>query len=170
MDTLSPYVIPLSGLQVGVHEFDFQVDSNFFKAFEASPIQNGQIDVHIVSDKRHDLMSVVFDLFGTVETTCDRCLGNFNLAIDDVSDLIFKYGSEESVDPNVVNIPKGSKTLNIAKYIYEFIVLAIPMIKTHDLVEEACDDKMLNYLSGEEQEDKPAENPIWGALKDFKEN
>lgn len=173
MDALPQFSIPFSGLGDGVHEFDFQVDTKFFAAFESSPIENADIKNHLIFDKRADMMVLTFENKGTIHTTCDRCLEVFDLPIDDTQSLIFKFSEGVSEDPDVVHLSKGTKTLNVAKYIYEFIILAIPMIKTHDLADEDCDEEMLNYLDPietDEDKDDDAENPIWGALKDFKSN
>lgn len=172
MDALPQFSIPFSGLGDGVHEFDFQVDTNFFAAFEASPIQIADLKNHLIFDKRSDMMVLTFQNKGTIHTTCDRCLDEFNLPIDDAQSLIFKFSEEESDDPDVVNLPKGIKSLNVAKYIYEFIILAIPLIKTHDLADEDCNEEMLDFLDPIDDDDQAdeSENPIWGALKKFKSN
>ena len=174
MGTLPQFILPFSGLGDGVHEFDFQVDASFFAEFEASPIAEGDVKVHVIFDKRPDLMVIQFNLAGTVHAICDRCLEPFSLPIEDDSSLIFKFAEGESDDPDVVHIPKGTKSLHLAKHIYEFIVLAMPMIKTHELAGEECDPEMLKYLEEpvdtEEDDDDAGENPIWGALKDFKTN
>ena len=172
MDALLEFSIPFFGLGDGVHEFDFQIDNDFFAAFEASPIQTGQIHSHTTLDKRPDMMVLTFENKGTVRTSCDRCLEDFDLPIENTDSLIVKFSDEPSDDPDVVHLPKGTKSINVAEYIYEFIVLAIPMIKTHDLADEDCDEEMLNYLDiqEEEAEDNEPENPIWGALKNFNKN
>jgi uncharacterized metal-binding protein YceD (DUF177 family) len=172
MDALPQFSIPFSGLGDGVHEFDFQVDTSFFTAFEASPIKTAAIKNHLIFDKRSDMMVLTFENKGTINTTCDRCLEEFDLPIDDTQSLIFKFSDDVSDNPDVVHLEKGTKTLNVAEYIYEFIILAIPMIKTHDLADEDCDEEMLDYLDPIEDEntnDEP-ENPIWGALKNFNKN
>lgn len=172
MDALPQFSIPFSGLGDGVHEFDFQVDTSFFVAFEASPIKNADIKNHLIFDKRSDMMVLTFENKGTMHTTCDRCLEEFDLPINDAQSLIFKFSDEVSDNPDVVHLEKGIKTLNVAEYIYEFIILAIPMIKTHDLANKDCNKEMLDYLNpikDDDKEDEP-ENPIWGALKDFKSN
>lgn len=174
MDALPQFSIPFSGLADGVHEFDFQVDKKFFAAFEASPIKDATFTNHLIFDKRADMMVLTFENKGATNVTCDRCLEEFDLPIDDAQSLIFKFSEDLiSNDPDVVHLPPGTKTLNVAEYIYEFIILAIPMIKTHDLADEDCDEEMLNYLDSiEEEEDKKdePENPIWGTLKNFKSN
>ena len=174
MDALPQFIVPFSGLGDGVHEFDFQIDKSFFAVFEASPIAEGAVNLHLIFDKRSDMMLLTFEIFGTVHTICDRCLEAFNLPIDDNQSLIFKFSEEESNDPEIVNLPQGTKSMNVAEYIYEFIILAIPMIKVHDLADEDCDEEMLNYLEepiddGDEEAEK-TENPIWGALKNIKLN
>ncbi|RQH21125.1 hypothetical protein D5R40_31635 [Okeania hirsuta] len=55
--------------------------------------------------------------------------------------------------------------MDVSKYVYEFICLAIPMIKTYDCQaedERPCDDKMLGYLETQNEEEQQ-DNPIWDA-------
>ena len=174
MDALPEFSIPFSGFGDGVHEFDFQVDRTFFATFEDSPIEEGEFTNHLIFEKSPGMLVLTFTNKGSIQTTCDRCLEEFTLSIDDTQSLIFKFSEEESDDPDVVHLPIGTKTLNVAEYIYEFIVLAIPMIKTHDLADEDCDEEMLSFLDAPiddepDAEDEP-ENSIWGTLKNFNKN
>lgn len=169
MDALVQFNIPVSGLGDGVHSFDFQIDSSFFEHFEKSPIQEGQFTVKAYFDKRPDLYVLSFDISGSFKTTCDRCLEDLNLPIKSSESLMVKFDETEHEEADIVYIIQGAKNFNIAKYIYEFILLAIPMIKTHELADLDCDEEMTKFLEIEETEEPDAsENSIWAALKDFK--
>ncbi len=171
MDALAQFNIPVSGLGDGVHSFDFQIDNSFFKHFESSPVKEGQFDVKVLFDKRPDLYVLNFDLKGNITTTCDRCLDEFNLPVNSVQDLMVKFDETEHEEADIVYIIRGSKHFNVAKYIYEFMLLAIPIIKTHDLAGENCNEDMTKYLeNGAEESIEKTENPVWDALKDFKNN
>lgn len=169
MDALDHFSIPVSGLYNGLHEFDFKIDADFFKRFEDSPIQDGNVDVHLLFDKRHDLFSMTFEIDGTVQETCDRCLETFSLPINDTQNLLVKFDEKEWEDAEVVYVLKGIQKLNVAKYIYEFINLAVPIVKTHDNAGEPCDPDMLKYLTKEEDiaDEDISSNPLRDALKGF---
>lgn len=176
MDALIPFSIPIKGLRPGVHQFEFSIDGNFFRHFEHSPVNDGQVLMHMNLDKRPNLYILEFDFKGTVKTECDRCLAEIDLPVADQQRLMVKYSTEEEPeDAEVVFIHPETQQLNVAIYIYEFICLSIPMIRVYDCANDpnrVCNQEMLKYLQSEEG-DQPAEeqsdNPIWDVLKDLKD-
>ncbi|HFA51889.1 MAG TPA: DUF177 domain-containing protein [Bacteroidetes bacterium] len=166
MEITDHFKIPVSGLGNGLHGYDFSIEDDFFQAFESSPIRKGTVAVHLDFDKREDLYVMDFSMEGTVNAACDRCLDHFGLPIENRQRLLVKFDEKEWEDADVIHILKGTPSLNVAKYIYEFIVLAVPLGKTHDDAGESCNPDMLKYLDSEEG-DKPAPNPFKDALKDL---
>jgi uncharacterized metal-binding protein YceD (DUF177 family) len=169
MNVLDQFSIPVSGLRNGLHGYDFSIGKDFFQAFEESPIKDGSVAVHLDFDKSEDMYVMVFSFEGKVEVTCDRCLDPFALPIEDQQSLMVKFDEEPWEDAEVVFILKGTPSLNVARYIYEFINLAVPMIKTHDDAGDDCNPDMLKYLEQAEEEkaDEPIPNPFRDALKDL---
>ena len=113
---------------------------------------------------------LLFTFNGKVEVTCDRCLDPFHLPVEDRQSLMVKFDEEPWEDADVVFIVKGTQQLNVAKYIYEFINLAVPITKTHDDAGDDCNPEMLKYLnegSDETSDSEPTSNPFRDALKDF---
>ena len=169
MNVLDQFSIPVMGLRNGLHEYNFQIEKDFFDAFEASFIKDGQVQVHFSIDKREDMYVLLFSLNGKVEVTCDRCLDLFELPIESSENLLVKFDEKEWEDADVVYIIKGTLELNVAKYIYEFIHLAVPMTKTHDDAGGDCNPEMLKYLDGDDKEEETPSvtNPFEDALKGF---
>ena len=175
MDALVEYLIPISGLKIGLHVFDFQVNSDFFANFPDTLIKKGSFKVRLEFDKRLDLYEMNFSYEGTTQTACDRCLAAVNFPIKGNNRLIVKFAEDFYEDVDVIYIPIKTETLNVAKYIYEYISLAIPYVKTFDCeLEEQrpCDTEMLNFLEKEKQSEKSTEspNPVWDQLKNIKFN
>ncbi len=164
MDALDHFSIPVSGLGDGLHEYQFVIESDFFQLFEGSPIQEAEVDVYLDFEKRPDMYIMNFDICGTVVTTCDRCLEEFGLPVEDYQTLLVKFDEAESEDAEIIYILRGTQKLNVAKFIYEFINLAVPMAKTHDDAGEKCNPEMLKFLTNLEEE-KKSSNPVWDALK-----
>lgn len=167
MNVLDQFSIPVSGLRNGLHGYDFKIKDDFFESFEASPVQIGNIDVHLDFDKREDMYVLLFSLSGQVETVCDRCLDPFDLPIEEKQSLMVKFAEEPWEDADVIFIAQGTPVLNVAKYIYEFVVLAVPMTKSHDDAGEDCNPEMLKYLESKEAEEPtaPSSNPFKDAFK-----
>jgi len=167
MNVLNEFSIPLLGLKDGAHEFNFQIDEHFFKLFEASPIQKGQIAVKMELDKRPDNIVLDFHFDGSVQTECDRCLEPFDFPIGHQAQLLVKMGETEKEEADIIYLLTDTPELNVAKYIYELISLSLPISKFHDHADMDCDPEMLKYLE-KEQNDAPEEKKsIWDALKNF---
>lgn len=168
MEVLDHFTIPVEGLSNGLHEFKFSIGNDFFQCFEESPIAHGQLEVYLQFGKEHSMYELTFEIKGTIVTTCDRCLEEFNFPIETHQYLLVKFDEEEWEDADVVYIAPGTPQLNVARYIYEFINLAVPIVKTHDQVGERCDPEMLKFIDSKEADgEQPASNPVWDALRDF---
>ncbi len=173
MKRLVEFTLPIQGLKNGVHEYDFHIERTFFAEFEASPVSEGEVDVHMTLDRHSDMLVFDFELSGTVRTECDRCLAEIDLPIESETQLVVKFSEEkEDLDDELVFIHPETSELNVAEYIYEYIVLAMPIIRSVEGCEEEenppCDFGMLARIST--AENQPRENPFLDALGGFKEN
>lgn len=166
MPNLKEFSIPIKGLKQEHYEFDFQLNSSFFSNFEESPVNESDISVYLELDKRTGIMELFFDIYGTVKTDCDRCLAPINLPIECQEHLVVKYSETEQEDTDeVIYIHPESSELNVARFIYEYICLAVPFTKVYDCEndeEPPCDFEMLKRIDGEsnltpnaEKEDEP---------------
>src|SRR5690606_39645092 len=84
-------------------------------------------------------------------TACDRCLIHIELPIETEYRLIVKYGEGNDDDVDVVYIPNGLTTLDVSQYVYEYIVLSLPLVKQYDCEYEQpspCNVEVLERLEG----------------------
>ena len=176
MDPLIQYSLPVKGLRPGTHQFDFQIDVAFFRQFENSPVSDGNIALTLQFDKRPNLYVLYFSFSGTLKTECDRCLAWIDLPVADEQRLLIKFSTEADQEPeeaDVDYIDPETQHLNVAKYIYDYVILAMPISKVYDCENDespACNQEMLQYLEiGAEDAAPEAEaeaiNPIWEELK-----
>jgi uncharacterized metal-binding protein YceD (DUF177 family) len=182
MDPLINFSIPLRGLHEGIHQFDFQIDRAFFDAFENAPIGESQIQLNVELNKRPGLLTIHFDFEGTVDTECDRCLAPISLPIEGEQQLIAKISEvvenevvQDEDDPDVIFIHPELPKLNLAPFVYEYLCLALPMIKIYDCDSDSprpCNDEMLDRLGAAEDltEEEPTTNPVWDELKKLGNN
>lgn len=174
MNVLDHFSVPYKGLGSGVHHLEFFVESDFFKEFEDSHIDNGSFVVKVELDKRHDHSILLFDIQGKTKTSCDRCLASIHLPLQGNFELHVKYGEKENSNDEIMFIHPETSVLNLAQITYEFILLSMPMIKTYDCEKEEnppCNFKVLNALNIEESSSLNEKSSIWDTLKDidFKE-
>ena len=170
MDTFVAYSLPIQGLKTGVHQFKFEIDSAFFAKFEDSPVQDGNIAAVVDLDKRPDMMLFNFQLEGFVKAECDRCTAMIDLPIEDERSLIVKFGEAdmETEDEEVVILQRDAPDFNVAPYLYEFVVLALPITNTYDCEndpEPPCNFEVLKHLKAEPEEGQSSS--VWDSLRNL---
>lgn len=169
MDTFVAYSLPIQGLKIGVHHFKFEVDSAFFAQFEDSPVQDGKVLFELELDKRPDMMLFDFTLEGFVKAECDRCTAEIDLQLEDERQLIVKFTEDEiEQEDEVVFIPRDASAFNVAPFLYEFVVLALPIRNTYDCENDPnprCNFEVLKHLKSENEAGDT--NSIWDSLRDL---
>ncbi len=173
MSALNSFIIPLKGLKDGIHEFDFEVADWFFEEFPESPIKKGTFDVKLFFDKRPDMLVLTFDFKGRVHTDCDRCLAAIKLPVQGNQQLLFKYAGQEGEEGEVIYITRHTSLLNVARFLYEYICLALPLIKAYNCEEDPeqhCNEEMLNILDNKTGAlpSKNESESVWDELKKLK--
>jgi len=181
---LRNFNIDIYKLKNGIHHYEFDVDQEFFDFFNFDLINSGKGKAILILDKTETFIDVTFKFEGTIGLVCDRSLETFDYEVNNEHKIMFKYGDhDEEISDEIMVIDRNTQRLNVAQYIYEFIVLAVPMKKLHPrFVEEMEEDEeiaeadtILIYSSAEKEEEKeePGEediDPRWKLLKQFKEN
>lgn len=176
MKSLKQYSIPFTGLKIGQHQFNFEVDGSFFDEFEYSLVKNGALRVALILEKQETLMVLDFHIIGTIQLNCDRCLADFSYQIDTKDKLIAKFSESEDLEESeeVLVLSKNDIEIDTSGFIYEMINLAAPYI---NLCEDpgnltSCDQEMLLKLAelSQEQENNEINDPRWDALKNIKKN
>jgi uncharacterized metal-binding protein YceD (DUF177 family) len=170
MNSLAQFIIPVTGLKPGSHQFDFEIDDSFFEHFEYSEIQKGKINLHLVIEKEDNILVLLFNFNGHVGIPCDRCYEPFDLTLEGKERLILKFGSdyhEESEEIQVV--PIGENHFDISPFIYEYIHLSLPVRRIHpddESGESICDPEIIHRL--EDFPSSPGPDPRWEALTALK--
>jgi uncharacterized metal-binding protein YceD (DUF177 family) len=169
MEHFPEFSIPVKGLSDGEYQYAYQLDSSFFAKFEDAPLTDANLKVDLQLDKRSSMMLMSMQLSGTMPAICDQCTAPINLPLRNEMELIVKHSEEtEEEDDEVVFIHPNTSHFNVAKYLYEFAVLSLPIVNTYDCAgekERPCDMKVLEKLGQVKAHNE--DSPIWDALKDF---
>jgi len=176
VDSLKEYNIDFVKLKLGEHAFNFKIDNSFFNLKENSLVEQGEVNVHLLIDKKERLMNFTFTFEGIVQTECNRCLDLINIAISGKESIVIKITEEpKESDGEIFYLGPHEISFNVYDQIYELICTSIPMTKT--CMENAdglrqCNPDMLKYLSESNKEENNLENPTdprWDKLKNIKE-
>ncbi len=169
------FVIQFGGLSVGTHEYEFEINDQFFEDFESTEVEHVKAKVNLSLVKQNSLLTLNFNIKGTFGVACDRCLANFDIPFETRQALVVKNGNVEESNDEILVLPHGAAEVNLAQPLYEFISLAIPPRKVPcelDSKKYVCDVETLNRLNNIAVEQDPEEpvNPIWDKLKNVNFN
>jgi len=164
------FSIQYSGLGLGTHEFDWKITDKFFEDLDYSDIKKGEVEVHIVLEKRSTFMEFNAEIDGEIELTCDRCSVEYYYPISSDERLIVKFesdGGEEESD-EVLVLGKNEYVLDLTHSLYEYIAVQAPIRKVGCEVngdETICNQDVLNLLTelAPKDEEKPTD-PRWDKL------
>ena len=177
MKALKQFSIPFSGLKLGKHQFDFEIDKSFFDAFEYSLVKDGALKVTLELDKQETMLILNFHILGTIQLNCDKCLAEFAQPIEIEERQIVKFAEDEleSDDLEIIVLNRKESEIDVSEMIYEFINVSIPYINICEQAEtdQKCDPEMIATLeklaSGNvEKEEEKSDDPRWEALKKLK--
>lgn len=188
---LKDYNIVFSGLSLGSHEFEFVIDDAFFKLFDYTEMEGVRAVVRLGMIKMNNMLELHFEVEGTLPVTCDLTEKPFEVELENEADVVIKFGEAyDDTDDEILVLPHGSYEFNIAQYIYELLVLAVPSKKVHpDVLAGDADEDVIEMLkqylpdSFDDEEDDEEEfedesddddsdddqdiDPRWNKLKDL---
>ena len=150
MSDQNRYIVDLLRLPIGTHQFDLQLDNEFFASVEKSEILSGNIDAHAELNLRKEDYSLTISVHGIVQVVCDRCLDPMTLEIDDEQE-IFSEDEETNVEKLTAN-----DQLDLSWLAYEIVSINIPLVHSHQAGE--CNKQMElllhNHLCDEPEPDE----------------
>ena len=167
--------IPFKGLENGNHQFKFNIDDKFFASFNDSDIKQGAITVDIALIKRSTGIEITLDILGEVTVLCDRCLDNLGCTIEYKGKMLFEFGTESvEISDELVTLAQSEDTLELDKYIFEYINLSLPIQKFHPDDKEGnslCNPDMIamldNIILDNNKDNNNTTDPRWDKLKDL---
>jgi uncharacterized protein len=175
LKALKQFSIPFTGLKLGKHQFEYEIDKSFFDAFEYSLVKDGALKATVELDKQETMLILHFDIEGTIQLNCDKCLSEFAQPIEIKERQIVKFAEDnlESDDLEIIVLGKKESELDISELIYEYITVAVPYINKCEQVNKECDQEMMATLAklasgNTAEEEEPSDDPRWAALKKLK--
>lgn len=167
MKRINEYIIPIQGLAEGKHEFDFKSDGHLLNHYSNSNSYNADIDINISLLKKNNMYDMCFKLNGSISLECDRCLEIFNDKIDKDYKLIIKHsektGEHVEGSTELRFIGHDCSQVNLAKDIYEYIQLSLPIRKLCN--SKNCSEFLEKYSISNTNSTK---DPRWEKLSKLK--
>ncbi|MFO8054906.1 MAG: DUF177 domain-containing protein [Bacteroidales bacterium] len=166
------FVIPFKGMKEGKHNFVFDINKTFFEGFEHSLLEEGQVTVHMELDRQKHMLVFRFEIKGSINLACDRCLERYNQHIEGRQVFIAKFSDFDQSDSDneeVTILPEDAHEYDVSHQIYEYINLLLPIKHVHEHQSE-CKQEMINKI--EEENNPNNEEKVvderWKALEELK--
>ncbi len=161
------YEVSFSGLKDGKHQFEFPITKEFFDLFDAEvDFLDYQGKAEILLDKHSTFMEAEITSKGTATLRCDYDGEPFKKEVENSFPLVIKFGEAfNDEDDEVLIIPHEAYQFNAAQYIYENILLSIPLKRACQVCQTDAEEQ--DYII-EDPEVEPTSDPRWDALKKIK--
>ncbi len=173
MSNLKNFNIPFVGLKQGKHLFEYEIDNTFFEAFDFNEFNSSKLQVKLIFDKKPTFFELHFNVEGFVNVDCDISLEPYEQAVKGTMPLVIKFGIEFNDDnEEMLIIPHEYFEINVSQFIYELIILSVPIKKVHpDVLNGTMNSEALNKLKELEvkgnnsSKNKDSIDPRWDKLK-----
>lgn len=177
MKNLKEFDISFIGLKDGNHQFEYKIEKTFFDFFNYEEFYNSNVNVVLSFLKKPTMFELNFVCKGWVEVSCDVTNELFQQPINTTIDLIVKFGQEyNDENEEILIIPHSEFKINVAQYIYEAIVLAVPLKKIHPgVIDGTLQSEILeklkkfqvNFEKEIKNKQKKEIDPRWDKLKNI---
>lgn len=174
------YDIHFTGLKQGEHLFEYEVGQKFLDLFDYQEFNDISQKVKVLLNKKSNALELRFFSEGVVNVPCDVTNESFDLPTQGELYLLVKFGETfNDEDDQLLILPNGEHTINIAQYIYEMIVLSVPIKRIHPEVEkgnfhpeifEKLEELAPRIEEEEENSDDTPIDPRWNELKKLLNN
>ena len=171
MNTGHDYILPIAGLSIGYHDFEYNIDDKFFDNFEFSEVKKGNVKVNLNVEKHEREFILTFNFEGSVFIPRDRCNDEYEQYIENEVVIYLKYGHEyEEESDDVIVIPSEEGEFDVASLIYEYIILSLPIHRVHQDVSE-CNQEIIQYLENTANQivEDDEIDPRWKCLEELKD-
>lgn len=164
MERSREHIIQFAGLKDGLHEFEFQLDDEFFGSFNDEDVLHAAFKATAILEKRPEMLELQLAVSGTMTVECDRCSKDLTIPVEGSQRQVFKVSEREAFDnEEIVAITPYDHEVDISPYLYECVKLAVPLRKVHK--KKDCDPVAMAALEETSKRDEPKSDPRWDALK-----
>lgn len=174
------FEIAFVGLKPGIHEFNYELDDQFFREKGAEDLANVSANIKLLFEKNNGFMLLKFEVGGRTDVTCDRCGNPLKIDLWDEFKMLVKLVdnademNQQEEDPDVFYLSRTESHMDVSNWLYDFVLLSVPMQRMcakEKMGGPQCNTEVLEKLK--EMESRTMENnanTIWKGLDKFKEN
>lgn len=170
MSKFGQYNINLKEIADNIRIFEYDLTDEYFAKIDSVEVQKGSVQASVHVKKRMSTYELTFKLNGFIKLPCDRCLDDMDQHIKHEEVIQVKFGNKFSEENDTVIIPETDGSINIAWFLYEFIILNIPIKHVHAPGE--CNKSMVDKLKRHitRQKDDTEDDDLFENEDDFEDD
>lgn len=170
MEKIKNYDISFDALKQGEYIFNYKIDQSFFDLFTFDQgFTNPEINVEAILAKHSSFMELMLNISGTLQLICDVSGEEYKQEVDNELKVLIKFGEnyDDSGD-DIIILPQGAYSVNIAQLVYEEVILSIPMKHiSPEYLQDNGEEDFEDQDFEEEGYDKDSENDENSEDEDF---
>lgn len=173
------FEIAFVGLKPGAHEFEYDLDNQFFQDRGCSDASNVNAHVKLTLEKNTGFMLLKFDVDGKADVSCDRCGNPITMNLWDEFNMVVKLVenpeemNDQEEDPDIYYIARTESHLDVSGWVYEFVMLSIPsqrLCPVDASGKSQCNEEVLKKLRQMEDQNRESNaGQLWKGLEKFKD-
>ena len=172
MSISNKFILKFAGLKDGKHKFEYEADNSFFKAYDYREFNDANINFNIDFIKKPTVLELQIIGDGVVNINCTLSNEPFDYNLKTRFKLIVKFGEyyDDSNDELLI-LPQGSHSINLDQFLYEMVVLSMPIRNVHPGVEDgSIKSDVINRLKDFDINNEKSSNfdPRWDKLKQLR--
>ena len=172
MSISNKFILKFAGLKDGKHKFEYEADNSFFKIYDYREFNDANINFNVDFIKKSTVLELQIIGDGVVNINCTLSNEPFDYNLKTRFKLIVKFGEyyDDSNDELLI-LPQGSHSINLDQFLYEMVVLSMPIRNVHPGVEDgSIKSDVINRLKDFDINNEKSSNfdPRWDKLKKLK--
>ncbi len=141
------YNIDYHAISEGNSTLEFAINDELFAICQSPEILHGDGKAVFTINKNGNTAKANVNIITTVVSPCDRCLDECSIDVNWTGQTIFKLTEHtDEYDGDIIYVNNSNQSLDLAQYIYESIILALPIERAHQNIEH-CNTDVTKFIS-----------------------
>ena len=137
MSISNKFILKFAGLKDGKHKFEYEADNSFFKKYNYREFNDANINFNVDFIKKSTVLELQIIGDGVVNINCTLSNEPFDYNLKTRFKLIVKFGEyHDDSNDELLILPQGSHSINLDQFLYEMVVLSMPIRNVHPGVED----------------------------------
>ena len=126
-------IIPIKGLDSGVHTYRCTLEQPFFDRFENQDIRAAHIEVTVAMERQNGSLRLEITLQGSVLRPCDRCLGDVTVPVTYHAPIFVNFSTthEDEMHDEIITLDPTATELDLTQYLYDSVCVSLPLQSIH---------------------------------------